>query len=200
MASTNKSILDVFERNKYNLEEVSQKSRGWFDQEARKLRRQNPIPQRIIKGDPSNMVGKVFPGRMYMFMYDAKGAEILPYFDQFPLVIPWRRTGDGFIGLNIHYLPYFYRVQLLDRLMLFRTNKKMDETTRLRYSWKLIDGVARYRAAKPCVKQYLYGQVASKFRLIPIENWATAALLPVERFSGATKQRVWMESVKRMRT
>ena len=199
MASTNKSIVDVFERNKYNLEEVSQKSRGWLDTEVRKLRRQQPLPIRVLKGDPSNLVTKIFPGRMYLFLYDPKGKETLSYYDKFPMVIPWRRTPGGFIGLNLHYLPYFYRVQLLDRLMALKTNNKMDETTRLKYSWKLIDGVARYRAAKPCVKQYLYEHVRSQFRRIHVEDWGTACLLPVERFEKVSKDQVFRESVKRMK-
>ena len=57
--------------------------------------------------------------------------EELPYYDKFPLVFPWRRLEDGFIGLNMHYLPHFHRVQLLTRLMQFATNKNMDENTRI---------------------------------------------------------------------
>ena len=199
MASTNKSIIDLFERNKYNLQEISQQSMGWYEGEVRKLRRQQPIPTRILKGDPSNIVTKIFPGRMYMFLYDPKGKEELPYYDKFPMVIPWRRTPGGFIGLNLHYLPYFYRVQLLDRMMKFATNRRMDESTRLRYSWELINGVARYRAAKPCVKQYLYDHVRSQFRRIQVDNWGTACLMPVEQFQKAGKQQVFQESIKRMR-
>lgn len=199
MASTNKNITDIFERNKYNLEEVSKHSRGWFEGEVRKLRRQQPVPQRVVKGDPSNIVTKIFPGRMYLFLYDPKTKEELPYYDKFPLVIPWRRTPGGFIGLNLHYLPYFYRVQLLQRLMIYKTNNKMDESTRLKFTWQLIDGVARYRAAKPCVKQYLYSHMKSQFRRIQVEDWGTAVLLPVERFQGATYHTVWRDSEKRMR-
>ena len=199
MASTNKNLTDFFERNKYNLDAISQQSRGWYEGEVRKLKRQQPIPNRILKGDPRNVVTKVYPGRMYMFLYDPKGKETLPYYDKFPMVIPWKRTPGGFIGLNLHYLPYFYRVQLMDRLMMFATNKRMDEATRLKYSWKMIDGVAKFRAAKPCVKQYLYEHVRSQFRRIHVDDWGTAMLIPVERFEKASKEQVWQESLKRMR-
>jgi hypothetical protein len=88
---------------------------------------------------------------------------------------------------------------LLDRLLVFKNNSKLDETTRIKYSWALIDGVSKYAAAKPCVKQYLTGHVRSQFRQINSNDWATAMLLPVERFVGASKQEIWAESRKIMR-
>jgi hypothetical protein len=88
---------------------------------------------------------------------------------------------------------------LLDRLLIFKNNSKLDETTRIKYSWELIDGASRYAAAKPCVKQYLNGHVRSQFRQINANDWATAMLLPVERFVGASKQEVWSDSKKLMR-
>ena len=75
----------------------------------------------------------------------------------------------------------------------------MDETTRLKYSWQIIDGVSRFAAAQPCVKQYLTGHVRTQFREISADNWATAMLLPVERFVGASKQEIWSDSIKEMR-
>jgi hypothetical protein len=136
---------------------------------------------------------------MYMFAYDPKGKAELPYSDRFPLVLPFRKTPDGFIGLNMHYLPYPMRIMLLDRLLIFKTNSKLDETTRIKYSWALIDGVSRYAAAKPCVKQYLTGHVRSQFRQISASDWASAMLIPVVRFVGASKQEIWADSRKMVR-
>jgi hypothetical protein len=75
----------------------------------------------------------------------------------------------------------------------------MDETTRLKYSWQVIDGISRFSAAQPCVKQYLSGHVRTQFRQINADDWATAMLLPVERFVGASKQEIWSDSIKKMR-
>ena len=131
-----------------------------------------------------------------MYLYDPKTKADLPYYDRFPLVFPFRKTTDGFIGLNMHYLPYNFRILLLDRLMIFANNKRIDESTRLKYKWQLIDGVSRYQMAKPCIKQYLTSHVKSQFRRIPSNNWATAMLLPVERFVGGSKQEVFADSLK----
>jgi hypothetical protein len=193
------SMLDVFERNKYDLNTVVKKSRSWFDQQVNLLAKQGLTPNNVMRGDADSLVTKIQPGYLYMFAYDPKLKKELPYYDRFPLVFPYARTPDGFMGLNMHYLPYGLRIQLLDNLLIFRSNKRMDEMTRLKYSWQVIDGVTRFAGAKPCIKQYLIGHVRTQFRKVDSEDWATAMLLPVERFVGASKQEVWADSRKIMR-
>lgn len=192
-------MLDVFERNKYDLTIAVKRSRSWFDQQVNMLTRQNLTPNKVLSGNPDQLVTKIMPGHLYMFVYDPKMKKELPYYDRFPLVFPFSRTPDGFYGLNMHYLPYQLRIALLDNLLVFKNNNKLDETTRLKYSWQVIDGISRYKAAQPCVKQYLSGHVRTQFRQVSSEDWATAMLLPVERFVGATKQEVWAESRKIIR-
>jgi hypothetical protein len=192
-------IKDVFERNQYDLATAVKKSNGWFEKEVAKLTKQNITPNKVISGSPEQLVVKIQPGHLYLFGYDPKLKKELPYYDRFPLVFPYAKTPDGFMGLNMHYLPYGLRIQLLDALLTFRSNSRMDETTRLKYSWQLIDGISRYKAAQPCIKQYLSGHVRTQFRKVDSNDWATAMLLPVERFVGASKQEVWAESRKIIR-
>ena len=192
-------IKDVFERNKYDLATAVKKSNGWFEKEVAMLTKQNLTPNKVLMGNPEQVVTKIIPGHLYLFMYDPKLKKTLPYYDRFPLVFPYAKTPDGFIGLNMHYLPYGLRIRLLDSLLSFKTNNRMDETTRLKYSWQLIDGVSRFKAAQPCIKQYLGGHVKTQFRKVNSADWATAMLLPVERFVGATKQQIWAESQKIIR-
>ncbi|CAB5221622.1 DNA end protector protein [uncultured Caudovirales phage] len=192
-------IKDVFDKNKYDLQTAAVKSKAWFEQQVYLLGRQNITPPKVLNGNPDQTVSSIVPGNLYMYMYDPKLKATLPYYDRFPLVFPFSKTEDGFIGLNMHYLPYQLRMVLLDRLLMFRTNKRMDETTRLRYSWAAIDGVSKFAAAQPCVKRYLIGHVRSKFRKINADDWATAMLLPVERFVGASKEAVWQDSKRIIR-
>jgi hypothetical protein len=190
------TLLDVFERNKYNLADAATRSRTWFDQQVLLLSKQRITPNAVLRSNPSQNTMRIMPGHLYMYSYDPKGKQTLPYYDMFPMVFPYRRTADGFIGLNLHYLPYALRIKLLDRLMIFASNKKMDESTRLKYSWSIIDGVSRFDMAKPCIKQYLNSHVRSAYRKVDSEHWATAMLLPVERFVGTSKQSVWKDSNK----
>jgi hypothetical protein len=192
-------LVDVFERNKYDLHTASRKSRAWFDQQVTLLNKQGLTPQKVLNGNPDQVVTNILPGNLYMYAYDPKTKAELPYYDRFPLVFPFRATSDGFYGLNMHYLPYQLRIVLLDNLMIFKSNNRLDETTKLKYAWATIDGISKFVAAQPCVKQYLYGHVRSKFRRVSSVDWATAMLLPVERFIGASKEAVWSESKKIIR-
>lgn len=188
------SLADIFKLNQYELKTAARKSTAWFQQQALLIKRQNITPKSVLKGE--NLTANIKPGNLYMFLYDAKHKETLPYWDRFPLVFPYERTKDGFMGLNMHYLPYQLRVQLLQRLMQFANNTRMDETTRLKYSWSLIGGVSKFKAAEPCIKHYLSEHVRSSFKMIPAQDWATAMLLPVESFVGANKNRVWQDSTR----
>ncbi|MBV5342205.1 hypothetical protein JZU68_00825, partial [bacterium] len=190
------TLLDVFERNQYDLKTSVKKSRAWFEQQVLLMTKQQLTPPRVLAGNPDQLATRVLPGHLYMFLYDPKTKADLPYYDRFPLVFPFRKTPDGFIGLNMHYLPYQLRIQLLDNLLVFANNQRFDETTRIKYSWALIDGVSKYKAAQPCIKQYLSGHVRSQFRQVTSSDWATAMLLPVERFVGASKQEIWADSRK----
>ncbi len=190
------SIYKIFEKNQYNLDEAAKKSRTWFDQQVLLLRKQRYTPNQVMKDNASSLSARVLPGKMYMFLYDPKTKDDLPYYDKFPLVLPFRMQSDGFYGLNIHYLPYYMRVKILDKLSVFASNQNMDETTRLKFSWGLLNASSKFKPVQPCVKHYLKGHVRSMFKLIPAQDWTTAAMLPVERFVGATPLTVWADSRK----
>lgn len=190
----NDTLLDVFKRNQYNLHNAARKSQAWFDQQVLLINKQGITPKKVLASGGSPLTSNILPGNMYMFYYDAKNKDTLPYWDRFPLLLPYKKTANGFMGLNLHYLPYQMRVVLLDRLTIFRNNSRMDETTKLQYSWELISGVSKYKAAEPCIKQYLNGHVRSPFKKVNASDWATAMMLPVESFVGSNKLNVWQES------
>jgi hypothetical protein len=193
MSST---YADIFQNNRYQLQDVVKKSKSWFQQQVTLLTKQQIQPIRLINSSAERNRSRVVPGELYLFMYDAKLQDKLPYWDMFPLVFPFRRLNDGFIALNLHYLPYQMRIRLLDRLMDFRSNKLMNENTKLKYSWATIQGASRYQLAKPCVHRYLVDHIQTPLKKIDAADWATAMMLPVERFVGASKQQVWAETVK----
>lgn len=139
-------------------------------------------------------VADVFIGQMFFFFYDPKTKKELPYYDKFPMVIPIEMYDDGFLGLNLHYLDPGLRIMLLDQLMTYVTNKKMDKTTRLRLSYDLIANASKLEMAKPCIKRYLYSHIQSRFIFIEPNEWDMAAFLPTEQFVKANKKKVWNDS------
>jgi len=190
------SIYKIFEDNQYSLPDAAKRSKTWFDQQVLLLRRKRYTPQKVLKDDPSALTKRLFIGRMYTFMYNPKTKDKLPYYDMFPLIFPFKVESNGFYGINFHYLPYYMRVRLLDRMMTLSTNRKMDETTRLKLRWSILEASTRYAAVKPSVKHYLNNNVRSLYKQIPAKDWVTAMLLPVEQFRGADKTTVWSDSRK----
>ena len=119
-------------------------------------------------------------GKMYFFWYDPKHKDKLPIYDRFPLVFPIERYPDGFLGLNMHYLSFSERKYLLDQLMKFRTNTKMNETTKLRLTYDLLASTKKINTTmRPCIKRYLFTQVRSQFVEITADEWDKALELPV---------------------
>ena len=95
-------------------------------------------------------------GRMYLFTYDPKWEKKLPWYDVYPLVIPFDYAKGGFYGINLHYLPPNDRADLLIRLIKAQGIGQLNEKLRLRLSY---DVITRFGPAKPCIKRYLYTQV-----------------------------------------
>lgn len=120
-------------------------------------------------------------GRLYFFKYDPKGKAYLPKYDKFPMVFPIESYQSGFLGLNLHYLDVSQRQVLLDQLMRFKSSEKMDESTKLKLSYDLLQGSKRLSSmTMPCVKRYLYTHCRSQFIEIHMDEYDKAIQLPVE--------------------
>ena len=166
-------------------------AREWY----RKKAKGSGISQNALVADGDRLRSRVLPGTMVFFVYDAKTKKKLPYYDRFPLTVIVDFTPDGFVGLNLHYLPYRERAKLMDALYSIASNKKYDDTTRLRLTYSTLKGAAKFRAFKPCFKRYLSGQVRSKFAYVNPSEWDIALFLPVENFKKAGKRKVWGDSM-----
>ena len=137
--------------------------------------------------------GSATLGKMLFYKYDPKFAKKLPYWDMYPLVFPFEKAKGGFYGLNLHYIPPRERAVLMDELKRYTTNKKYDETTRLKLTYDILKGFGR---AVPCVKRYLGSNVRSNTVRINADEWEIAIFLPVERFQKESTRTVWNDSKK----
>ena len=183
---------------------IKKSSRDWFRQQAKTVTTANPT--RMIRSNAARMTDKPLIGRMYLFQYDPKTKDKLPYYDRFPLVIPigsnrtngFAASGGSFLGLNLHYLPPVLRARLMDALYKVASTKEIDETTRLRISYNILAQATQYRFFKPCIKRYLISQTRSKFFYIEPTEWEMALFLPLDRFVGSNKQRIYRDSRDRI--
>lgn len=194
--SEDRNLLRVFERYRYS-RFIENQSKTWFQQQVLLLAKKPIMPGQLFKQEKTTT--NILPGNLYLFFYDPKYKEELPYYDRFPLVFPYRKIKDGFMGLNMHYLPPYWRVRLLQRLMDYANNQLLDNTTKLQYSWALINQVSKFDIAEVCIKHYLNGHVKSQFIQIKPSDWHTAMMLPTERFIKADKSEVWEDNKKWLR-
>lgn len=139
-----------------------------------------------------------FIGGLFFYIYDAKHKDTLPYWDQFPLVIPIKPYNDGFLGLNLHYLPPIGRAKLMDLLQKY---KRRSATPRayMRVSYEILKATVDDKMFQPCVHRYLTSHIASDIVKVSDEFWVRAAMLPVQKFVGATAQEVWRDSQRAVR-
>ncbi len=168
-------------------------ARDWYRNRARTTR---VTPDRLIRSDRERLTSRVMIGRMYHFFYDPKHKKTLPYYDRFPLIFPFKRVRGGFLGINLHYLPLRLRAKLMDELYTLSRDNRYDENTRLRISYNILNGAAKYKYFKPCVKHYLTPHVKSRFLEVYAAEWDIALFLPTERFVGANKRAVHADSRK----
>lgn len=138
-------------------------------------------------------------GRMVMFFYDPKLANELPYYDRFPLVIPLELYDNGFLGINLHYLPPLQRAKLLDAILNIYDDDYLNERKKLMMSYNMLRSYTRSRLFVPCIKRYLYSHARSKYYMVDPQDWHVAVLLPTERFEKASKTRVFAESMLKVR-
>lgn len=170
------------------------KSYQWYMNQIRKLGLNTKKPREVLRSPIGELVSGVRWGDMYLFMYDPKTKARLPYYDKFPLVLPFRVISGGFYGLNLHYLPPMLRMRLLGRLLRLTNEKELSEATRIRMNWDILNNVSRFPEVRPCVKRYLTPHVRSRFLRVNPEDWKAAIMLPIETFVGIDKQEVYDES------
>ena len=165
------------------------KSTDWYKDKIKEFG--TPRALDLIRDGKRN--NRPFYGRLNMFIYDPKFKKTLPYYDTFPLVLPLEKYDDGFLGINMHYLPIPLRIRLLDRLVDFSNDTDFDETTRLIVEYRKVKNI---RLVRPTIHKYLAGQVKSNFRRVDADEFTVATLLPVARWKKGSQSTVYSDSRK----
>lgn len=169
-------------------------ARDWFRSNAKKITTVNDKRIMRDKDRLTNKMTRFSIGRMFMFYYDPKTKDQLPYYDRFPLIFPIELYPDGFLGINLHYISPLLRAKLMNALYMTVNNKNYDDTTRLRINYSILKSASRFKYFEPCVKRYLFSHVRSRYYYVAPNEWDMALMLPTERFVGAEKAKVFRES------
>lgn len=180
------------------LQTMSRESIQWLQKRVADLRNPQFIP-RSIKNEKQRHNKRFVLGGLYFFYYDPKLKAELPYYDKFPLVIPLEKYNDGFLGLNLHYLPIKYRIAFMDKLIDYAVLNENDDPKRIRVTYELLKMSKRFREFRPCIKRYLTHHIGSKILTVMPEEWDVALMLPVQQFKKAQPKEVWQDSINEIK-
>ena len=171
-----------------------QKSIWWYMRNAQKLVGASLTSNSVMQSDIGELKSNIEIGSMYMYYYDPKWKNELPFYDAFPLVLPFGPAPGGFYGINLHYAPYLVRGKILGELLNFADSKNFSPTTKIKMSYQMLQGISSASEVKPCIKHYLTAHVQSRFMKINPADWKSAIFLPLEAFQKKTKEEVFRDS------
>lgn len=180
---------------------LRKKTLDWFIDSAARLtgQRRKTEHQRgeadLTVAPLQDRIGPENIGQLVMYAYDPKHKATLPYYDVFPLVFPLEFYSDGWLGINLHYLPPVARAKLMDALYNLVENGE-NGRTRIAASYEILKGASKFRAFRPCLKRYLTSHARSKFMIVPYDKWDVTLSAPTARFMKESEQRVWNDSLR----
>lgn len=184
---------DLFRTIKNNPQYNPNNSVAWFRKNVTNTLR-NIGQQQFMAQQQLKQTTKITPGLLYFFGYDPKYKDELPYYDRFPLILPFWTDSTHFMGLNLHYLPLDKRVIILDKLVVFAQNKNQPENMKIKLSWEMLTSISEHKAVSFSVKKYLKSHVKTNFIEVPMQDWPIACFLPLARFEKANEATIWRNS------
>lgn len=188
------SMYERFKQSPPNeREKLKSQSMTWLNLKVKALQQNEKELSKILTKYKKNF----FTGGMFFYTYDAKTKDKLPYWDKFPLILLLERKGDGFLGLNIHYLDYDTRLKTITNLINAATYNKSDDMLVSSLTYNTIKTSPMYKELKQfCIKKYLLSHIKSKILPVESHEWIFAAMLPVADFQKKTNSQVWKKSRK----
>lgn len=176
----------------------TKESRTWFANKVRGLRSARISREDLIEDDDVVIRSAPRAGSMYMYYYDPKHKDTLPFYDTFPLSIVVGPAEGGFYGLNLHYLPPILRAKMLDQLLGNITNKKYDDTTKFRANYEVLQAYSGAPYYKATLKHYLRRHVRSRYAEVQPTEWEIATFLPTATWRKRTANYVYTDSRKKI--
>lgn len=173
--------------SKINLAKSAKESADWFKNELNEAEKQR-------RSDPNRIFTKAANvpqiGQMYLYVYDPKHKDTLPFYDAHPLVFPIEFSTEGFLGINLHYLPPVARARLMDSLKSIANNNKYNNSTKLNVSYEVLKAYStRFKGFENCIKKYLFAHVRTAFHMVSADQWDKAVMLPLQSWKVNTNKK-----------
>ena len=171
------------------------KSFEWYTSKIQEMVGRGLVTKNKLLNYKEMVTSRLEIGSMYMFVYsNPKYKDKLPYWDAFPIVIPFGWDSEHFTGYNLHYLPPRVRWMILKKLMQnddLSTVRRLSKDTKLSMDYQMLKGASSFSELKPCIHQYLYnlvGQInGGMFLKIHPAEWNFSVILPTQDFRSKNR-------------
>lgn len=168
---------------------------NWYRNAGKELRGINE--NKLMNADKNRLVSRPEVGECYIFRYDPKYKDTLPYYDECPLIFPFSIEKDSFLALNLHYINPQDRAKLMNLLYTTKNNENLNNQTKLILSYKILQGLSQTKYYRPCVKRYLYSHLQSKFMEIRPREWDMILWMSVAKWKKRTGNYIYSQSSKK---
>lgn len=148
--------------------------------------------RKVFSGEPPDpnsglsVVNQMEVGNMYLFGYDAKHKDILPYWDARPLIIYMgksKRRPENFLGMNLHYLHPSVRLRVFETLDTIQENDKYNDQIKIQASYEYLQGMSSFPQLKPCIKEYIPSHVFQGYYMkVDPKHWNRIIVLPEQQW------------------
>jgi hypothetical protein len=181
-------------RNTTNFNLGDERATNWLATNLTKIK--TTMRQKNYIDNTRQIVRKqLTPGKMVFFGYNPKTKDELMFWDEFPVTIILHPQKNGFLGLNLHYLPPSSRASFLNKLLKYVSDpnwvKHNNTSVEFRVTYGLLKNTAKMSAYRPCIKRYYYSHIITKVAYIEPQEWKMVPFFPLDKFKGASRADVW---------
>jgi len=124
-------------------------------------------------------------GKLYWFYYVPDEMKRYRYWDSMPLVIVTDVSGTTFTGINLHYIPNKYRIDISYTIISnWSNNKNLSDNCRILIKSHEVKGLPNSRQL---VHQYKLNNLKTNMYEIDGSSWGAAIALPLADFKVANR-------------
>jgi len=138
-----------------------------------------------------NQLDRSYLGTLILFgYYDPKTKDQLPYWDMIPLLLLFGFSGTYMWGLNIHYIPYTYRVKFVGELYKKRfLENKILQWADIKRAWFDADIPSAY--AYFSYRRYLINRISTNIKAFGEQDWKPVVVNVLPEFKKLSASAIY---------
>lgn len=121
-------------------------------------------------------------GNLYFFKYDPKLKAKLNMYDKYPMAFPIKMYSDGFLGVNMHWLPMGERKDFVKAVNEYRMTEVNRTSINAEFLVMMEKSKRIYDLMPKAIHRYLISHTRSSFIRILPEEYEKAVQLKIDEW------------------